>query len=350
MTTNVCHLVVRSLDVLSTLSADYQLQVHRKLVSFISEFEPEHDLFTQVPRSDPLRIKNFIDEGWEPTIEAFLNPENCPIYVAPALDKCPIENRTLSGWLRAAVANPQAESQIWMSQDWLSPTAEIWPPKPLSGAPPPAIRGDPHSSSLEEEPVHDSASASTVGARSDRPRMAQQEDEAPDEQDIFGARVLQQTLNGEFLQSRHADRDFAMETLLSPQSPSEQPNDEAVSTLVIPPARHPTVTVNFLYDGTRPWGTHKGRASKSFPYLSYRGVPTSISIGMLIGRLRPKVIDGMEMLGVTVIYRRRIETDSGIMAWCVEETINLRNPALRKTLVEWGWGSRVNPVWLAIWN
>ena len=356
MTTNVCHSDVRSLIVLPTLSFDHQLQVHRKLVSFISQFEPEHDLFVQVPRSNSLNIKIFKDEGWQPTGDAVLNLESYPKVVASALDKCPIQNWTLSGWLRAGVAQPRAKLHIWMSLDWLSPTTEIWPPPYyLSGATPPATRGDPHSSSLEAEPVHDSASASSVFAGFDGPRMAQQEDVALDEQDLFGARVLQQTLNGEFLSTRHAEPHFAMETPLSPQSeilpddehprPSEQPSNKAVSTPLMSYATHPTVTVNFLDDGTRPLRRPKGRARAPFRYLSYRGVPTSVSLGILIRRIRPK---DMDMLGVTVISRKWIEVHGGMITWCAEETYLEGTPAMRKTLLELGWGSRMDPVWLAI--
>ena len=184
MATNVCHSVVRPLDVLKTFSVDDQLKVHRKLVSFISKFEPEHDLFAQVPRSDSLNIKVFEDEGWQPTVDAVLSPKDFPRKTVEPLKNCPIQSRTLSGWLRAGVAQPQAEPQTWMSQNWPSPTAEIWPPESLSGATPLAIRGDPRSSSLEEQLVHDSASASSVRARSDGPRLAQHEDAAPDEQDL----------------------------------------------------------------------------------------------------------------------------------------------------------------------
>ena len=139
MTTNVCHSVVRSLDALKTLSLDDQLKVHRKLVSSISKFEPEHDLFAQVPRSDSLNIKVFErrEVAANSKCSPKLSPKDFPRKTVEPLKDCPIQSRTLSGWLRAGVAPPQAEPQTWMSQNWPSPTAEIWPPKSLSGANPP---------------------------------------------------------------------------------------------------------------------------------------------------------------------------------------------------------------------
>ena len=356
MTTNLCHSVVRSLDVLKTLSVDHQLQVHRKLVSFISKFKPEHDLFAQVPRSDPLNIKAFEDEGWQPTGDEVPGPNSKPTKVVAPLEHCPVQNRTLSGWLRAGVAQPQAEPQTRMSQNWSSPTSEIWPPGSLSGATPPAIRGDPHGSSLEEQPVHDSASASSVRARSDGPRLAHEEDVAPDEQDQARARALRQALNSRFLSTRRADPHTPMETPLSHQSdvlpddehqrPSEQPmNYKAVHTPAIPHTAHQTVTVNFLSDGARPFDNLETRASTSFAYLSYREVPTSLSVGSLIRRLRS---ENMGMKGVTVIFKNGMDSRSKQCVWCTGETFVEGTWEAEKTLAEGGWGLTMEPVWLAV--
>ena len=356
MTTNLCHSVVRSLDVLKTLSVDHQLQVHRKLVSFISKFKPQHDIFTQVPRSDPLDIKAFEDEGWQPTGDEVPSPNSEPKKVVAPLEHCPIQNRTLSGWLRAAVAQPQAEPQTRMSQNWPIPTAEIWPPGSISGATPPAIRGDPHGSSLEEQPVHDSASASSVCARSDGPRLGHQENVALDEQDQARARALRQALNSRFLSTRRADSHTPMEMPLSHQSdvlpddehqrPSEQPmNNEAVYTPATPHAAHQTVTVNFLYDGARPFDKLETKASTSFLYLSYREVPTSLSICLLIRRLR---LEKMSLGGVTVIFKNGMDSRSKQCVWSPGLTFFEGTWEAGMTLAEVGWGSTMDSVWLAV--
>lgn len=267
-------------------------------------------------------MKAFEDEGWQPTADWILSPKSETEKYFWPLEDCPIPSKTLSGWLRVGVAQPQEERQTWMSHNWLSPTAETWPPESLSGARPPAMC-----------------------AQSDGSRMVQQEDVALDERDRARARRVWQDFHRQFLSAWREKWHRLMETPLSHQSDilPDDVHPRPVSTLAIFPTTHPTVTVNFLSDGTRPFAGPKSKAPKSFPYLSYRGVPTSLSVGLLIRRLRSK---NMGMRGVTEFSE---EKRKGHCVWCAGESFENGTKAAGQTLAELGWGYSVDPVWLAVW-
>ena len=280
MTTNVCHSVVRSLDILKSLSADHQLQVHRKLVSFISGFKPEHHVFAQVPSSDSLNLKAFEDEGWEPTVDADRSQYSCPEELAASLEDCPIKNRNPKGWLRLGVSKPGTS----MSQDLPSPRKRYWPLGLVSGAP--------HSSSLREQALHDSH--------------------------------------------------IPMGTPLS------HPNDNlnnAISIPAIPRAIPPTITVNFLVQGDRPFIHSISNASKKFEYLEFAKVPTGLSVGLLIRGFRPWR-PGLK--AVIVMLEKRVGFANEMAKWSRGDTFVEGTAVAGMTLAQLGWGSRIDPVWLVV--
>lgn len=142
--TIVCRSVIRSFDVPSYLSTDHQLQVHRKLVSFVSGFKPEHQIFAQV--SLQLEMITFLDLGWVFIGYLLLDANSCPPIVVRSLKGCRVEDRTLSGFLRPETAKPpRAET----SPPVTAAAAGLRPPR--APPPPPTIRGA-GPASLEEDP------------------------------------------------------------------------------------------------------------------------------------------------------------------------------------------------------
>lgn len=345
MTANVCHSVVRSLDVLATLSVDHRLQVHRKLVSFISQFEPEHDLFAQVPCSDLSKLKTFEDEGWQRTVDRVISAKSCPQQLVASSKRFP--NTTLSGWLRAGVEQDRAEPQTLVSQ-------EISPPESLSGAAPRAIHGDPHGSSLEEQSVHKSASASSVYPRSDGSRLAPQDLVEPDGQDRARVDGLPQDPNSESLSTRRENPRIPMETPLAHQSavppdehprPSQQrPNNQAVSRLSAREAYFQTVTVNIFADRTLPFDSRLNGQSL-FAYTSTSGVPVLFTVSQL---MRILGLVGTGLRPVTVAVERKWVRVNGVSRWVRGETFIIGTLAAERRLAELGWGFEVDPVWLAV--
>ena len=51
MTNKLCRSVVRFLDVLNTLPVDQKLQVHEKLVSYLTNFDTQFDILTLIPEA-----------------------------------------------------------------------------------------------------------------------------------------------------------------------------------------------------------------------------------------------------------------------------------------------------------
>lgn len=103
-TTNVCHTVIRALDVLKTLSLDHQDQVHRTLVSFVSKFKPEYGFFAVYQESE---MTSFLNEGWAITGDVPLDLKHCSPDVYWGLKDCPDRYRTLIGLLRSGTGKPQ---------------------------------------------------------------------------------------------------------------------------------------------------------------------------------------------------------------------------------------------------
>ena len=146
--TIVCRSVIRSFDVPSSLSTDHQLQVHRKLVSFVSGFKPEHQIFAQV--SLQLEMITFLDLGWVFTGYLLLDANSCPPIVVRSLKSCRVEDRTLSGFLRPETAKPpRAETSPPVAAVAAAAAAGLRPPR--APPPPPTIRGA-GPASVEEDP------------------------------------------------------------------------------------------------------------------------------------------------------------------------------------------------------
>lgn len=116
--TNMWPLVIRSLDLLETLTADNHEKVLRKLISFISEYDPDQEVFTWLSETDLRAMKVFLDQGWVETEKIILGPPETlgpSTEESPNLKDCPkkvvrivvrilggldMADRTLRGYLR----------------------------------------------------------------------------------------------------------------------------------------------------------------------------------------------------------------------------------------------------------
>ena len=121
--TNVCRSAIRSLDIATDLSTEHRSEVHRKLVSQITAFRPEFDIFAEVSHAYCSDIDAFLKLGWEDTGKVVLGADDCPSkHEAWRLEPCSTEERTLNGLLRASTKP---------SPTWPKPTVETWsPPTP----------------------------------------------------------------------------------------------------------------------------------------------------------------------------------------------------------------------------
>ena len=285
--TNQCLLVLWSLDVTNTLSLDRQMEVHRKLVSFITELKPEHDIFAQVSHANLSDLATFLDLGWGSTGDMLLDADDCPKDVVQNLKRCPVEDRTLCGLVRSGAAR---------SRGWPCPSTETWPPSKTAPK-----------SRLVALPV--------------------------DPRDFCSEYVWPASQIPQFLQS------------LQPQQPETQPDNQAVSFPLTPPARKATVTLNFLADGTQPFDTSLPHLPVSFTYLCYRDVPIKLQLSFVLEKLR---MQNAAMKGVTVIYARQLSKGNAVLVWRRRKTYMEADEAMRLTIANLGWGSRVDPIWLAV--
>ena len=349
---NVCLLVVRSLDVLDTLSVEHQSQVHRKLVLILSAFEPERDIFVQLRQSHLSDMMIFLDAGWEFTGDQVL--KDCPLDLVYALRNCPIEDRTLSGLLRPGVEKARAQPQTSLSHAWPSPVAEVWQPRSFPLTTNPATCGDPDELSPKEQRIHDSARASNEA------RRAQQQVAVSEEQGPSSAQSDQQTLAGRQLP---ACTENSQQPVGSPQSyhgrnpPNEQyeqpqlgqpqrPDNQAIFSPKSSPAPYPTITVNFLANGLQIFKRPTQSGAAPFKYLSYRGVSTAMTVNDLFSMLRLK---NATLTGVTVVFEMRVGDGwSALRKWGCGMTILQGTAAAEQTLAKVGWMPEASPVWLVV--
>lgn len=349
---NVCLLVLRSLDILDTLSVEHQSQVHRKLVLFLSDFEPERDIFVQLRESHLSDMMIFLDAGWKFTGDQDLKDR--PLYLVSALRNSPIEDGTLSGLLRPGVVKARAQPQTSLSHAWPSPVAEVWPPRSFPLTTNPATCGDPDELSPRKQRNHDS------GRASNEARRAQQQIAVSEEQGPSSAQSDQQTLAG---QQPPACTENSQQRVGSPQSyhgrnpPNEQneqpqlgqpqrPDDQAISSPKNSPAPYPTITVNFLADGLQVFKRPTQSGAVSFNYLSYRGVSTAMTVNDLISKLR---FENTTLKGVTVVFEMRVgDRWSALRKWGSGMTILQGSEVAEWTLAKVGWVPETSPVWLVV--
>lgn len=151
--TILCRSVIRSLDVPNNLSTDHQLEVHRRLLSFISGFKPEHRIFAQVSHAFQPEMITFLDLGWVFIGDLLLAEDECPLNVSPSLRSCPVAYRTLSCFLRPETAEPpQAEtSPPVAAAEIRPPRAPPLPPPTISAGGPASGEADPNDSRTQGE-------------------------------------------------------------------------------------------------------------------------------------------------------------------------------------------------------
>ena len=324
---NMCPVVVRSLDVLDTLSVEHQSQVHRKLVLFLSEFEPKYDVFLQLRESHLSDMLIFLDAGWKFTGDQVLN--HCKTFLVSSLRSCPFMDRTLSGLLRVGVVKARAQPQTLLSHAWPSPVAEVWPPSSLPLTTNPATCGHPDEFSPKEQQDHDSGRASKKRAGSGEARRAQQQVATSEEQSPSPAQFDQQTLAGQ-----------------QPVGAPRSPDNQAISSPSTSPDPYPTITVNFVADGAQIFERPTQSVAASFNYLSYREVPTAITVNHLIGKLR---LQNAILKGVTMAFEMTVGDGwSALRKWGAGMTILQGSEIAEWTLAEVGWGAEASPVWLVV--
>lgn len=124
------------------------------------------------------------------------------------------------------------------------------------------------------------------------------------------------------------------EQFLQPQ----QSDNQAVSSPPKPLAPYPTITINFLADGVRPFDIDGGYCSE-FRYLSYPNISTDVTVSFLMSTLR---LQNVGMKGITVMLVR------GKGFWGAGMTILEDSEMAEKTLAELGWGWEWRTVWLAV--
>ena len=155
-TTNMCRIGIRALDILNNLPSLRQTLIHRQLISFASQFKPNHVFFAHQSQASEM-MTSFLEEGWESAGDIVLDLKNYPT-----------ENKTLRCWLRPRAGEPHAEPQTPLSQASLSRAPHFWKPswkgitnwlnQAIPGSAPittdPAIRVNPHDLNLDARQAH----------------------------------------------------------------------------------------------------------------------------------------------------------------------------------------------------
>ena len=133
-----------------------QLETLEKLILFISELEPDRNIFAELSHYQLSEMITFVDLGWVETgniiLEAFGEGSD--------LMACPIESRTLTGFVRPRSSDREAELQYFLSKTLPSTSVHDFPfpeviPNPLDPAIEAGLLGislkEPQDSTLEEK-------------------------------------------------------------------------------------------------------------------------------------------------------------------------------------------------------
>ena len=113
--------------VLNNISTELQVETHRALVEFITNFEPEHNIFAELSQAQLWEMLHFLDFKWVETDDIILDNEarnGRPTYLL----NCPKAYRTLTGYLRPRAGQRPAKLQTSLPQTRPYPIGEVLTP------------------------------------------------------------------------------------------------------------------------------------------------------------------------------------------------------------------------------